>query len=39
MLILGQVLSGKERYELRFVAQVFKVEERLRYLTRKQRKK
>jgi len=39
MLIIGQVSSEEERCELRFVAQIFTVEERFRYLARQQRKK
>jgi hypothetical protein len=39
MLIVGQVSSEEEKYEVRFIAQVFTVEERFRYLARMQRKK
>lgn len=39
MLIVGQVSSEEEKSELRFVAQVFTIEERFRYLARMQRKK
>lgn len=39
MLIVGQVSSEEERYEARFVAEVFIVGERFRYLARKQNKK
>ena len=39
MLIVGQVSSEEERYELRFIAQVFSVEKRFRYLAQQQRKK
>jgi len=39
MLIVGQISSEEERFELRFIAQVFTVEERFRYLARKNRKK
>jgi hypothetical protein len=39
MLIVGQVSSEEERCELIFVAQVFTIEERFRYLARSQRKK
>ena len=39
MLIIGQVSSEEERCELRFIAQIFTVEERFRYLARQQRKK
>jgi hypothetical protein len=38
MLIVGQVTSEEERYEIRFIAHVFMVENRFRYLARKQRK-
>jgi len=39
MLIVGQVSNEEERCELQFVAQVFTVEKRFRYLARMQRKK
>jgi hypothetical protein len=39
MLIVGQVSSEEERYEIQFVAQVFAIEKRFRYLARQQRKK
>jgi len=39
MLIVGQVSSEEERYEIQFVAQVFAIENRFRYLARQQRKK
>lgn len=39
MLIVGQVSSEEERYEVTFIAQVFSVSERFRYLARQQRKK
>jgi hypothetical protein len=39
MLVVGQVSSEEERCELKFVAQVFAIEERFRYLARMQRKK
>jgi hypothetical protein len=38
MLIVGQVSSEEERYEIRFIAHVFMVENRFRYLARQQRK-
>jgi hypothetical protein len=39
MLIVGQISSEDERNELRFIAQVFTVERRFRYLARQQKKK
>ena len=39
MLIVGQVSSEEERNEVQFIAQVFIVEERFKYLARKHRKK
>ena len=39
MLIVGQVNSEEEHDEVRFVAQVFAISERFRYLARQQRKK
>jgi hypothetical protein len=39
MRIVGQVSNESERYELRFIAQIFAVEQRFRYLGRQQRKK
>ena len=39
MLIVGQVTSEEERDEAIFVAQIFAVEERFRYLARINRKK
>ena len=39
MLIVGQVSSKEEGYEVRFIAQVFAISERFRYLARQQRKK
>lgn len=39
MLIVGQVSSEEERSEIRFIAQIFAIEERFRYLARKQREK
>jgi len=39
MLIIGQVTDEKERYEVRFIAEIFAIEQRFRYLARKQRKK
>ena len=38
MRIVGQISSEEERFEVRFIAQVAIVEERFRYLARKQRK-
>ena len=38
MLIVGQITNEEERYEARYVAQVFIVAERIRYLARKQKK-
>jgi len=38
MLIVGQVSSEEERYEVRFIAHVFMVETRFRYLARQHRK-
>jgi len=38
MLIVGQISSEEERSEVYFIAQVFTVENRFRYLARKQRK-
>ena len=39
MLIVGQVSDENERYEVTFIAQVFAIEQRFRYLARQQRKK
>jgi len=39
MLIVGQVSDEKEKYEVNFIAQIFAVEQRFRYLARQQRKK
>lgn len=39
MLIVGEVYSEEEKEEAMYVAQVFAVEERFRYLARKTRKK
>jgi hypothetical protein len=39
MLIVGQVSSEEEKCEARFIAEVFIVGERFRYLARKQNKK
>jgi len=39
MLIVGQVSSQEERAEVRFIAQVFSISERFRYLARQQRNK
>lgn len=39
MLIVGQISDEEERYEVQFIAQIFAIEERFRYLARKQRKK
>jgi hypothetical protein len=39
MLIVGQVSTEEEKYEVRFVAQIFSIGERFRYLARQQRKK
>jgi len=39
MLIVGQVSSEEERYEVTMVAQLFTIGERFRYLARQQKKK
>ena len=39
MLIVGQVNDESERIQVRFIAQVFAIEERFRFLARQQRKK
>ena len=39
MLIVGQITSEEEKDEAIFVAQIFAVEERFRYLARTNRKK
>lgn len=39
MLIVGQVWSEEEREEVDFVAHVFAIEERFRYLAQKTKKK
>ena len=39
MLIVGQVTDEEEQYEVRFVAEMFLIGERFRYLARQQRKK
>ena len=38
MLIVGQVSSKEESNEVNFIAQVFAISERFRYLARQQRK-
>jgi hypothetical protein len=38
MLIVGQVSSEEERYEVQFIAQIVVVAERVRYLARKNKK-
>jgi len=39
MLIVGQVSSEQEKHEIRFIAEIFLVGERSRYLARQQKKK
>jgi len=39
MLIVGQVSSEEERDEAIFIAEIFTVEQRFRYLARKNKKK
>jgi hypothetical protein len=39
MLIVGQITDDEEEYEVRFIAQIFSIGERVRYLARQQRKK
>jgi hypothetical protein len=39
MLIVGQVSSEQEKYEIRFIAELSVIGERFRYLARQQRKK
>jgi len=39
MLIVGQITDDEEEYEVQFVAQIFSIGERVRYLARTQRKK
>ena len=39
MLIVGQIATDEERTEVRFVAQVFSISERIRFIARQQRKK
>jgi hypothetical protein len=39
MLIVGQVSSEEEKCEIRFIAEMFVIGERIRYLARQQRKK
>jgi len=39
MLIVGQVSSEEESYEIRFIAEMVIVGERIRYLARQQRNK
>lgn len=39
MLIVGQVSSEEERYEITFIAQIFTIENRFRYLARQMKKK
>jgi hypothetical protein len=39
MLIVGQVSSEEEKYEIRFIAEMFIIGERIKYLARQQRKK
>ena len=38
MLIVGQVSSQEEQNEVRFIAQIVSISERIRYLARQQRK-
>lgn len=38
MLIVGQVSSEEEKYEIRFIAEMFTIGERIKYLARQQRK-
>jgi len=39
MLIIGQITTEEEKYEVRYVAQIFLIGERFRFLARQQRKK
>lgn len=39
MLIVGQVSSEEENYEVQFIAHIFTIEQRFRYLACKHRKK
>jgi len=39
MLIVGQISTLEEKAEVRFVAQVFSISERIRFIARQQRKK
>jgi hypothetical protein len=39
MLIVGQISSEEEKYEIRFIAEMFVISERIRYLARQQREK
>jgi len=39
MLIVGQISDERERCEIRFIAEIFAIEQRFRYLARNQRKK
>jgi len=39
VIIIGQVSTKEEVSEVRFIAQIFEIEQRFRYLARQQRKK
>jgi hypothetical protein len=39
MLIVGQVSSEEEKHEITFIAQIFTIETRFRYLARQMKKK
>jgi len=39
MLIVGQITDEEEQYELDFIAQIFSIGERVRYLARQQKRK
>jgi len=39
MLVVGQITTLQENFEVQFIAQVFSISERIRLLARQQRKK
>ena len=39
MLIVGQITDDEEEYEVQFIAQIFSIGERVRYLARQQKRK
>ena len=39
MLIIGQITTEEEKYEVTYIAQIFSIGQRIRFLARQQRKK